>query len=140
MTMIMMMRSASRSFRLASIVSSAASRYASTLIVADAGLASTQSAVTAAAMLGGDHMDLLVVGDAPPTQIPAGITTTHFLKTTSKLAETTAAAIHHLAKDYSHVVAAHTKFGSNVLPRASAMLGVAPVTDVLTIESNGKAF
>jgi electron transfer flavoprotein alpha subunit len=38
------------------------------------------------------------------------------------------------------VVGASTKFGSAVLPRAAAMLGVSPVTDVVRIESPGAFF
>ena len=128
-----------RSFRVAS---SQCFRYASTLVVADAGIASTQSAVTAASQLGGDQIDLLVVGESAPSMIPTGVTTTHFVATHSKLPETTAAAIHHVIANshtrYSHLVTAHTKVGSTVLPRASALLGVSPVTDVLRIESHGK--
>jgi Electron transfer flavoprotein domain len=136
---IRMMISVVRSFRVAS---SQCFRYASTLVVADAGIASTQSAVTAASQLGGDQIDLLVVGESAPSMIPTGVTTTHFVETHSKLPETMAAAIHHVIANsdnrYSHLVTAHTKVGSTVLPRASALLGVSPVTDVLRIESHGK--
>ena len=134
-----MMISVVRSVRVAS---SRCLRYASILVVADAGIASTQSAVTAASQLGGDNIDLLVVGESAPSMIPTGITTTHFVETQSKLPETTALAIHHVIANnhnkYSHLVTAHTKVGSTVLPRASALLGVSPVTDVLKIESHGK--
>jgi len=135
------MLSAARSLRLASATAArCCTRHASTLVVADAtGVAATQSAVTAAALLGGDQIDLLVVGEVAPSMIPTGIATTHYFETSSKVPETTAAAIHHHVASkgdyYGHVVTAHTKFGSTVVPRAAALLGVSPVTDVLTIES-----
>eukprot|EP00557_Chaetoceros_sp_GSL56_P007967 CAMPEP_0176490536 /NCGR_PEP_ID=MMETSP0200_2-20121128/7926_1 /TAXON_ID=947934 /ORGANISM="Chaetoceros sp., Strain GSL56" /LENGTH=263 /DNA_ID=CAMNT_0017887855 /DNA_START=384 /DNA_END=1175 /DNA_ORIENTATION=+ len=36
---------------------------------------------------------------------------------------------------FSHIVAPATKFGSNVLPRAAAMLGISPITDIIEILS-----
>lgn len=39
------------------------------------------------------------------------------------------------AGGFTHVVAAHTAFGKNVMPRAAAKLDVAQVSDVMAVES-----
>ena len=39
------------------------------------------------------------------------------------------------AGSFTHVVAAHSAFGKNVLPRVAAVLDVAQVSDVLAVES-----
>jgi electron transfer flavoprotein alpha subunit len=52
-----------------------------------------------------------------------------------KLAETVASAIwkSQQTKNFTHIVMSSSKFGSTVVPRAGALLNVAPVTDVLEI-------
>jgi Electron transfer flavoprotein, alpha subunit len=37
---------------------------------------------------------------------------------------------------FSHIIAPATKFGSNILPRAAAILGMSPITDIIEILSN----
>ena len=49
------------------------------------------------------------------------------------LPESLALLLAGLAPDYSHVVATSTAFGRNVLPRLAALLGAAPITDVVDI-------
>ncbi len=49
------------------------------------------------------------------------------------LAENVAPLIARLAKGYSHVVAAATTFGKNVMPRAAALLDVQQVSDIVEV-------
>lgn len=51
------------------------------------------------------------------------------------LAENLAPLIVKLASGYSHVIAAATSFGKNVMPRAAALLDVQQVSDISAIES-----
>ena len=53
----------------------------------------------------------------------------------NQLAEVVAPLIQQLATDYSHVLAAATTTGKNVLPRAAALLDVAQVSDIIAVES-----
>lgn len=52
---------------------------------------------------------------------------------THALAETLAPLVVQLADSYSHIVAAATSFGKNLLPRVAALLDCAPVSDVTSI-------
>jgi electron transfer flavoprotein alpha subunit len=49
--------------------------------------------------------------------------------------ENLAALVAPLAKGYSHVVAAATAFGKNVMPRVAALLDVAQVSEIVAVES-----
>jgi electron transfer flavoprotein alpha subunit len=40
-----------------------------------------------------------------------------------------------LAKDYSHVLAASTTFGKDLMPRVAALLGAAQISDIMAVES-----
>jgi len=53
-----------------------------------------------------------------------------------QLAEELAVLIQKLAADFDCILAPATVFGRNVLPRVAALLDIAPITDVLKIESN----
>jgi electron transfer flavoprotein alpha subunit len=49
------------------------------------------------------------------------------------LAESMADLVVSLAGDYSHVLANHTAVGRNILPRAAALLDVAPIADIQAV-------
>jgi electron transfer flavoprotein alpha subunit len=52
------------------------------------------------------------------------------------LAEDVANLINSIAKDYQVILAAHSSFSRNVLPRVGALLDVAMISDALTIQAN----
>ncbi|CAB9503379.1 flavoprotein subunit alpha, mitochondrial [Seminavis robusta] len=118
-------------------------RLASTLVLSDpltadgAAPPATQSAVTAAAQLGGDAIELLVVGDTPPSQVPVGVAKVYHASTASNaVSETIAATLQSVVENkgsYDYVVGTSSKFGSTVIPRAAALLGVSPVTDIIQV-------
>ncbi len=53
----------------------------------------------------------------------------------NQLAEAVAPLLVQLAADYSHVLAAATTTGKNVIPRAAALLDVAQLSDIISVES-----
>jgi electron transfer flavoprotein alpha subunit len=53
-----------------------------------------------------------------------------------QLAESLAGLIVSIAGDYSHILAAATSQGKNVLPRAAALLDVAPISDITDVLSS----
>jgi electron transfer flavoprotein alpha subunit len=104
--------------------------------------AATLHAIAAAQQIGGD-IDLLIGGEGCQTvadsaaQI-AGVTTVKVADDAifgHQQAENLATLIVECAKDYSHVLAAATTFGKNVMPRASALLDVAQISEIVEIKS-----
>ncbi|MBO1358282.1 FAD-binding protein [Acetobacter sacchari] len=101
----------------------------------------SRSAIAAASKLGEVHA--LVVGDAASVGASADAAAkipgvTKVLKAGNDalahtLAEPLADLLVSLAGDYSHIVAAASSVGKNVLPRAAALLDVQPIPDVLDI-------
>jgi electron transfer flavoprotein alpha subunit len=53
----------------------------------------------------------------------------------AQLAETVAATVLPIAKNYSHIVVASTAAGKNVAPRLAALLDVAQISDIIAVES-----
>jgi electron transfer flavoprotein alpha subunit len=51
------------------------------------------------------------------------------------LAENQAPLVAKLAKNYSHVFVAASSFGKNLLPRVGALLDVAPISEIISVES-----
>ncbi|CAJ1951670.1 unnamed protein product [Cylindrotheca closterium] len=102
--------------------------------------AQTQSTVTAARSFGQD-IELLVVGNDAPTEIPEGVTKVYHVALGDRLAESVALAIESVAtaNDCSVVLGASTKFGSTVIPRAAALLDVSPITDILEIQDESES-
>jgi electron transfer flavoprotein alpha subunit len=77
------------------------------------------AAASAAAAVGGVAKVLLT--DAP-----------HFAQ---PVAENLTPLVMTIAKNYSHVLAAASAFGKNLLPRVAALLDVAQITDIVAVES-----
>ncbi|KAJ1538501.1 Electron transfer flavoprotein alpha-subunit [Cladochytrium tenue] len=143
--------SALTALRSGSVTAAAASgfasrRLASTLVLAehrDGRLsAATLHAVSAAVALGGPVTALVVGGDAAvasaAAQVQGVARVLHAPTATASspaVAESVAPVIAGAAArgGFSHVVAAHTAFGKNVVPRAAALLDAAQVADVVGV-------
>ncbi|KAI8872326.1 electron transfer flavoprotein subunit alpha, mitochondrial-like protein [Ramicandelaber brevisporus] len=127
-------------------------RAASTLVLVEhkdgAIAASTLNALAAASKIGGPVSALVAGGadastDSVSSQVSKlpGVSKVLVAKNDALahgVAESTATLLARVAKaeqGLSHVVAPHTAFGKNVLPRAAALLDVAPVSDVTEIVS-----
>ena len=105
---------------------------------------STSHAVTAAQKLG-DDIHMLVVGyqaasAAQAAAQLAGVTTVLHVDAPyleKPTAENVAAQLLAVVRggEYTHVLAASTAFGKNVLPRVAAVLDVAQISDITAIES-----
>ena len=86
---------------------------------------------------------MLVAGDAADAIAQIGARTTGVSRVllakaphlAHALAENLAPLVVSQAPAYSHIVAAATTFGKNLLPRVAALLDVAPVSDVIAIDA-----
>lgn len=104
--------------------------------------AATLNTVTAARAIGGD-IEVLVAGSrgAAVAEQLAALQGVNRVKVAdaahydSQTAENLSALIVAHAAGYSHILAAATAFGKNLLPRVAAMLDVAPISDVVVIEA-----
>ncbi|HEX7339598.1 MAG TPA: FAD-binding protein, partial [Rhodanobacteraceae bacterium] len=103
----------------------------------------TARAVSAAAAVNPEAIDVLVLADdasaiaAQAAQI-AGVSkvlTVTRAENAHALAAVLAPQIAQIAASYSHVFAPSTTFGKDLMPRVAALLGVAQVSDVMTVES-----
>jgi len=117
------------------------------LILADHDNASlkpaTAHAVTAASKLGGDVHILVAGRNAAPAAEQAaklaGVAKVLLADDAAyehALAEPVAALLVSLASGYSHVLAAATSVGKNVLPRVAALLDVAMISDITAVVSS----
>ena len=103
--------------------------------------AATLNAVSAAQQIGGD-IHLLVAGDSSGTIAAQAAAVTGVTKVlvadgaeyAHGLAENLAPLICDLASQYSHVLAAATTTGKNVMPRVAALLDVMQISDIIKID------
>lgn len=102
----------------------------------------TLNVVAAAQKIGGD-ITVLVAGAgaqavADAAAKVAGVSKVLFDDNAAyahQLAENVAALVADLGKGYSHILAAATTTGKNILPRAAALLDVSMISDVIAVES-----
>lgn len=104
--------------------------------------AATLNVVAAAQKIGGD-IAVLVAGSgaqavAEQAAQVAGVSKVLLADDAiyaNQLAENVAKLVAQVAQGYSHVLAASTTSGKNVLPRAAALLDVSMITDIIAVES-----
>ena len=104
--------------------------------------AATRNAVGAAQKIGGE-IHVLVVGSSCSGAVEAAAKLTGVAKVrvadamhySDQLAENLAALVVANATGYSHILAASTANGKNMLPRVAALLDVAQITDIVAVES-----
>lgn len=103
---------------------------------------STLSTVQAASEIGGD-IHILIAGSgcaavAEQASKVAGVATVKVAddaRYEHQLAEPVSALVQSLAGDYSHILASATTFGKNFMPRVSALLDVAQISDISSVVS-----
>ena len=91
-----------------------------------------------------DTVDVLVAGDGCAAVAEAAAKAAGVAKVlladspalANALAENVAPVIVELANDYSHVLFAATTTGKNIAPRVAALLDVAQISDILSVESD----
>ncbi|WP_179992660.1 MULTISPECIES: FAD-binding protein [unclassified Acinetobacter] len=104
--------------------------------------AATLNVVAAAQKIGGD-ITVLVAGSgaqavADQAAKVAGISKVLLADDAAyanQLAENVAKLVAELGKGYSHILAASTTTGKNILPRAAALLDVSMITDIIAVDS-----
>lgn len=102
----------------------------------------TRVAVAAAQAIGGD-IDLLVAGEGCQAAAEAGAQIPGVSKVLvadaaqygHALAEEMAALVVSVASGYSHIIAATTTSSKNYMPRVAAMLDVAQISDIISVQS-----
>ena len=106
--------------------------------------ASTAKTVSAALAIKPDNIDILVLA-ADPTAVAqeaaqiGGVTKVVTIANpanANSVAQVLAPQIAALADGYTHVLAPSTTFGKDLLPCVAALLGVAQVSDIMSVESS----
>ncbi len=105
---------------------------------------STARCVSAATAIKPDSIDVLVLAadaasvaaDAAKIEGVSKVLTLNRAENAHALAAILAPQIAAVADGYSHVFAPSTTFGKDVMPRVAALLGVAQVSDLMTVESS----
>ena len=105
---------------------------------------STARAVSAASAIKPDAIDVLVLADAPDAIAAEAakidgvgrVLTVARAENAHPLAAVLAPQIAQAAVGYSHVFFPSTTFGKDVAPRVAALLGVAQVSDVMSVEGS----
>ena len=103
---------------------------------------STLNTVTAAQSIG-DDVHVLVAGSSSQGAVAAAAEISGVAKVISadaqayahQLPENVAPLVVELAKEYSHILAASTTTGKNLMPRAAALLDVAQISDIIEVKS-----
>ena len=104
--------------------------------------AATLNVVAAAQKIGGD-ITVLVAGSGAQAVADQAAKVTGVSKVVladdaayaNQLAENVAKLVAELGKGYSHILAASTTTGKNILPRAAALLDVSMITDIIAVDS-----
>ena len=102
----------------------------------------TLNVVAAAQKIGGD-ITVLVAGSGAQAVADAAAKVAGVSKVlladdaayANQLAENVAKLVAELGKGYSHILAASTTTGKNILPRAAALLDVSMITDIIAVDS-----
>ncbi len=102
----------------------------------------TLNAIAAAKAIGGD-IDVLVAGAQCDAVVQAAAAIPGIRKILTadnaayghQLAENTAPLVAEIAAGYSHVLAAATSNGKNVIPRVAALLDVQPISEISAVDS-----
>ena len=102
----------------------------------------TLNVVAAAQKIGGD-ITVLVAGSGAQTVADQAAKVAGVSKVlladdaayANQLAENVAKLVAELGKGYSHILAASTTTGKNILPRVAALLDVSMITDIIAVES-----
>ena len=103
----------------------------------------TLNAIAAAAQIS-DQVDVLVAGEGCQAIADAAASVVGVSKVllvdaphyAHALAENMAPVVVHLAANYSHILAAATTTGKNLMPRVAALLDVAQISDITSVESD----
>ncbi|MDF7673742.1 FAD-binding protein [Acetobacteraceae bacterium ESL0709] len=95
-----------------------------------------RSAVTAARSFG--DVDALVIGEGAEaaSHLEGVRKVLHVTNLNHALAEPVAALLAQLASQYSHILAAASATGKNILPRLAGLLDVQPISDVIAIRDD----